>query len=36
MLAIGLVMLGLAICCWPLVLLAEGVAQQILEGEDDE
>ena len=35
-LAIGIVMLGLSIFCWPLVLLAEGLAQQILEGEDDE
>lgn len=34
-LAIGAVMIGLALACWPLVLLAEGLAEQILEGERD-
>jgi len=35
-LAIGIVLLGLSIFCWPLVLLAEGLARQILEGDLDE
>lgn len=35
-LAIGCVMLGLGIFCWPLVLLVEGISQQILEGENDD
>jgi hypothetical protein len=35
-LAIGIVLLGLSIFCLPLVLLAEGVAQHILEGDRDE